>query len=364
MEITFIDRGDRSDRNYPTKHCSIALCIPESSCVFSHKMASRGSEQENAQQDFIEEVQKYYCLYNKFSKEYKDKFVKINCWSKIGEKFSMSPEDAEKKFKNMRTAYGRYLRKLKKVPSGSGREAVPPREFTNLDWLQPHISSRPTSSNFSVTSPVVEESAEGDEGNDGEPINQDETQDFSTDNTAEVPPERAEQPLDESQETPGNNRNTGEVLENQNQTSSSRKTAKSKGNKGKRPWSNQSKRTTEEEDSVEAALLKSATSIAQHIKQASEAKRLKGEQSECEDSLYCKSLIPRMKRLDARSKAFIRLQIEQLFFQAEASPSPSTGSMAFGCSGGNDYYSSTPQSSSSSSSADYSFQGHSSYLRL
>lgn len=34
---------------------------------------------------------------------------------------------------------------------------------------------------------------------------------------------------------------------------------------------------------------------------------------DCEDTLNCESL----KRRDARSKAYIRLQIEQLFFQAE-----------------------------------------------
>ena len=41
---------------------------------------------------FMEEVQKYDCLYNKFSKEYRDKYEKINCWKVIGEKFDLSPE--------------------------------------------------------------------------------------------------------------------------------------------------------------------------------------------------------------------------------------------------------------------------------
>ena len=66
---------------------------------------------------FMEEVQKYDCLYNKYSKSYKDKYIKINCWTKIGEKFDMSAADAEKKFKNVRTGYGRYLKKVKVIPS-------------------------------------------------------------------------------------------------------------------------------------------------------------------------------------------------------------------------------------------------------
>ena len=67
---------------------------------------------------FMEEVQKYDCLYNKYSKSYKDKYIKINCWTKIGEKFDMSAADAEKKSKNVRTGYGRYLKKVKAIPSG------------------------------------------------------------------------------------------------------------------------------------------------------------------------------------------------------------------------------------------------------
>ena len=48
---------------------------------------------------FMEEVQKYDCIYNKYSKSYKDKYIKMNCWAKIDEKFHMSAADAEKKLK-------------------------------------------------------------------------------------------------------------------------------------------------------------------------------------------------------------------------------------------------------------------------
>ena len=90
----------------------------------------------------MEEVQKYECLYNKFSKDYKNKFTRLNCWRKIGEKFDVDAAEAEKKYKNIRTAYGRYLKKKKSVPSGSGRDAVPPQEFTNLDWLTNHVNHK------------------------------------------------------------------------------------------------------------------------------------------------------------------------------------------------------------------------------
>ena len=51
---------------------------------------------------FMEEMQKYDCLYNKYSKSYKDKYIKINYWKKIGEKFDMNAADAEKKFENVK----------------------------------------------------------------------------------------------------------------------------------------------------------------------------------------------------------------------------------------------------------------------
>ena len=63
---------------------------------------------------FMEEMQKYDCLYNKYSKSYKDKYVKINCWKKIDEKFDMSADNAEKKFENVKPQADR----VKYEPSG------------------------------------------------------------------------------------------------------------------------------------------------------------------------------------------------------------------------------------------------------
>ena len=63
----------------------------------------------------------------------------------------MTPQEAEKKFKNVRTAYGRHLKKVKSIPSGSGRDAVPtPREFASIGWLDKHICYRPTARNFDL----------------------------------------------------------------------------------------------------------------------------------------------------------------------------------------------------------------------
>ena len=69
----------------------------------------------------------------------------------------MSAADAEKKIKNIRAGYRIYLKKLKSISSGSGRDAVPlPKDFAGLDRLQQYISHRPTVSNISVN-PVSDE---------------------------------------------------------------------------------------------------------------------------------------------------------------------------------------------------------------
>ena len=65
----------------------------------------------------MEEIARYECVYHRNSKDFKDKNKKANCWKKIGEKFNLSAEEAEVKFRNIRTAYGRYLKRLKTVPS-------------------------------------------------------------------------------------------------------------------------------------------------------------------------------------------------------------------------------------------------------
>ena len=78
----------------------------------------------------MEEVAGYECFYHRNSKDFKDKNKKVNCWEKIGEKFNLSAAEAGVKFRNIRTAYGRYLKRLKTLPSGSGRDPLP-REFQN-----------------------------------------------------------------------------------------------------------------------------------------------------------------------------------------------------------------------------------------
>ena len=50
---------------------------------------------------FMEEVQRYECIYDKFSKDYKNKSIRLNSWKAIGEKFCL---DAPRQREDIKTA--------------------------------------------------------------------------------------------------------------------------------------------------------------------------------------------------------------------------------------------------------------------
>ena len=54
-----------------------------------HIMAASNS---NNTSTFIEEIQRYECLYNKFSKDYKKRRTRENAWETIGQKFGLTAE--------------------------------------------------------------------------------------------------------------------------------------------------------------------------------------------------------------------------------------------------------------------------------
>ena len=53
---------------------------------------------EQGNEEFMEEVARYECVYHRNSIDFKDKNEKANSWEKIGEKFALSAVEAEVKF--------------------------------------------------------------------------------------------------------------------------------------------------------------------------------------------------------------------------------------------------------------------------
>ena len=73
-------------------------------------------------------------------------------------------------------------------------------------------------------------------------------------------------------------------------------------------------------DDVEVALLATANSLVQEAKKTPEPQKA---EPECEYSYSCKSLRPRPKKLSPRTRAVVRMSIEQVLFQAEFPSTPS-----------------------------------------
>ena len=108
METFSYDRDDRrlSQKSSFLSHDSLLLMCS--------KMAASTTELSSSL--FMEEVQKYLSIYNKFCKEYKNKFTKMNCWKAGRNSAWMRLKPKKEKYKNVRNAYGRYLKKRKSVP--------------------------------------------------------------------------------------------------------------------------------------------------------------------------------------------------------------------------------------------------------
>ncbi|KAK2564560.1 hypothetical protein P5673_012011 [Acropora cervicornis] len=84
--------------------------------------------------------------------------------------------------------------------------------------------------------------------------------------------------------------------------------------KKKRAWSSQkSNQDKHTKEAVDMELLKTAKSIAEGL----QADPRTVTEIEDEDSFYCKSLATRMRALEPQSKAYVRMQIEQLMFQVQ-----------------------------------------------
>ena len=68
--------------------CPIMLCFPNvpwKPVIYQLLHVRVFWKDGNWNQQFVEEIRKYDCLFNRSSKEFKDKFKKINAWSKEAE---------------------------------------------------------------------------------------------------------------------------------------------------------------------------------------------------------------------------------------------------------------------------------------
>ena len=288
---------------------------------------------------FLEEIRKYDCLYNRFNKDFKNKFQKYNCWIKVGEKYDMTPEDCEKKFRNLRTSYGRMLRKRKAIPSGSGRETATTDESFKLDWLSNTIVHRKTVTNFSLEDDtIMNESVEDavEEELDHVVGQQSQNDEVDTEDQSLTAVPDTEQDRNQGEREPikngvVDNSKTKLEIENTNKGNESKQSLSTKQKRPvvkaqsssadsllqKKSWAAVKSKPSKLE--IDVALMQSAkkiSEVSQVIKERNPANADYGVNDD-EDSLFCRSLVQRMRRLSQHGKAFVRYQIEQTFYQAE-----------------------------------------------
>ena len=143
---------------------------------------------EFSKESFMQEVQKYPVLYDKFDTDFKNSIIKKNAWTAIGVLFGLTDQECESKYKNIRSAYGRFLRKKKSTPSGSGRIFIS-KEYDFLQWLNIYIDHRDTTTNVGDKAITTESpmSCISYETNDEEVSNQAEVENENlSENTSEL----------------------------------------------------------------------------------------------------------------------------------------------------------------------------------
>ena len=206
-----------------------------------------------------------------------------------------------------------------------------PREFANLDWLETYIDHRPTSSNVRIktvkSAQVIDtgenESETTQRSNDSDDENDEKENDcamggleIEDELKCDTEQDNEESTLCEDSECASISSCTKiDSLSSEPKQKECRK-AKSRTVKRNKPWSAVKKPSTNQE--IDKAIMETASSLSAHLKKVGEMEKQKlPEDVGDEDNLFCRSLAPRLRRLPAKSKAFVRLQIEQVFCQAE-----------------------------------------------
>ena len=272
--------------------------------------------QSFSKERFMQEVQLFPVLYNKFDAEFKNIDMKQNAWIKIAEVFKITPVEAAEKYRSIRTAYGRYLKKKRLTPSGSGRSAVK-HEYDYLEWLNVYIEHRETVSNLPVESIMSPQSQQQDQVFSSKTFQDSDTFTEAGDEALEKVLESSYstyEPLDSSIPfVPGSNLlNSSEganASKESNKASSSRNPAK-KG-LGKRPH------TDHDGDELDTSLLKTMKRIGDVLDQTND----ETQQTDDEVMLFCKSIAPTLRRFEAETLAvvvvvislFRRIQSQYIF---------------------------------------------------
>ena len=263
--------------------------------------------------DFMELIREFPTIYNKKSKDFHDKRKKENCWKAIAGLLNTTTQEAERRYKTIRTSFTRYLSK-QKGKSGSGLSdigGIDPR-FEHLRWLITHIKTRESASNINVS--AIEEASTGrslsDMGSEFE-LSVDATDELSlvSDNEKVSQVENKSLLNAQDNDDPENSQTYDQHIKS--------KYRKRKDMESGLNWIGAKK-------SQKIQLKDTEDQIKEAMKRFDKSLELLGQQNKQhaahemdEESLFCLSLAPRLRRLSPQKKAMVRNSIENIFFQIE-----------------------------------------------
>ena len=86
-------------------------------------------------------IRNYRVIYDKSSKGYKIPQQKRNAWIEISETLGIGVEEAQTRYKSIRTNFSKYVKRIKCTRSGAGRSDLPEikEDYEHLRWLITHI---------------------------------------------------------------------------------------------------------------------------------------------------------------------------------------------------------------------------------
>ena len=89
---------------------------------------------------------------------------KKNAWNEVATELGIDVSEAQSRYNTIRTCFSRYLKSIREIRSGSGREHVQLKvEYEHLRWLIAYIKHRSTTSNLSMLRQVIVEAVADNE---------------------------------------------------------------------------------------------------------------------------------------------------------------------------------------------------------
>ncbi|XP_066982685.1 uncharacterized protein [Macrobrachium rosenbergii] len=101
-------------------------------------VAAMASDEQIWNIQFVQEIEKYPCIYSYTSNEYSNKDVREKAWKQVANEIEDTVNNCKEKWRNLRTV---FVRKLKLQPSGSGRASTKPYYLNEaMQFFLPYVT--------------------------------------------------------------------------------------------------------------------------------------------------------------------------------------------------------------------------------